>query len=237
MWKVRWIVCLTLLAAIAVWADEPWRDKAYQSWSANDVKRILNNSPWARQAAVPSDWNLPGHQGLEVGTRVRIGKYPSNEDDVPNQTRNPITSFILRWQSSRTIRAALAREKVQRGAASAGSTEKAVEREPEMYEIVLVVTDTTVRFPDADEFQMRHDSWLDLKRTGRRIHTARVEIRRAPNRRINEVAFFFPKKLANGEPSIPPDEEQADFNWSVGGTNIRADFKLSKMRDKTGLDL
>ena len=48
------------LLAICVFATEPWKNADYEKWSAKDVDRILNNSPWAKQITIPYSSYLNG---------------------------------------------------------------------------------------------------------------------------------------------------------------------------------
>jgi hypothetical protein len=51
------------------------------------------------------------------------------------------------------------------------------------------------------------------------------------------VLFNFPKKDAEGQPSISADEKEVGFNMRVSGAWLRASFNLKQMADSQGPDL
>src|SRR5215472_5595130 len=51
----RLLSAAVLLVALNVWAADPWQ-KPYKQWDAQDVRQILNNSPWSKAIeAEPKD--------------------------------------------------------------------------------------------------------------------------------------------------------------------------------------
>jgi hypothetical protein len=59
---------LALLVSLIVvglaWAGgDPWKTKPYQQWTQDDIRQILNDSPWARLERVPMDWKDNERQG------------------------------------------------------------------------------------------------------------------------------------------------------------------------------
>jgi hypothetical protein len=51
------------------------------------------------------------------------------------------------------------------------------------------------------------------------------------------VLFSFPKKDAEGQPSIPADEKELGFSTKISGAWLRASFNLKQMADTQGQDL
>lgn len=229
-----------LAAAFSAWAQKPWNDKSYESWSEKDVKRILNKSPWSIQVATPAQWTLFGHQGLEVGVTKRIESRPTGPQPSEHATASAeMMPFLFRWASSQTIRAALLRERVLRGAISQTEAAQATDvlaQKPAEFEIRLIVLTHTIRFPDTTEWQIERNTVLRLKATGLELKPTKVRIYRQKGA-VEEVAFFFSRKDPLGEPAISGDDGEAELNWSVGGATVVAKFKLAQMRNRAGLDL
>ena len=51
------------------------------------------------------------------------------------------------------------------------------------------------------------------------------------------MLFSFPKKDAEGQPSISADEKEVGFNMKISGAWLRASFNLKQMADPQGQDL
>lgn len=56
---------VVLLAVVGVaWAGgEPWKTKPFDQWTQDDIKQILDDSPWAKLERVPMDWRANQRQG------------------------------------------------------------------------------------------------------------------------------------------------------------------------------
>ncbi|HEV2491217.1 MAG TPA: hypothetical protein VGT03_15535 [Candidatus Acidoferrales bacterium] len=55
---------VSLLVVGLAWAGgDPWKTKPYQQWTQDDIRQILNDSPWARLERVPMDWRDNQRQG------------------------------------------------------------------------------------------------------------------------------------------------------------------------------
>lgn len=233
------LIALALLTLPAL-AQEPWKNKSYDTWDQKEVKRILNKSPWAIEVATPADWTLFGHQGFEVGITKRIESHPTGPRPSDHATaRAEMMPFLFRWASSQTIRAAVLREKILRGAISQAEADQAASglaSHPAEFEIRLVVQTHVIRFPDTSESMIQKNTVLLLKTTGRELKPTKVTIQRKASR-VEEVVFFFSRKDPVGEPAISGDEREAELNWSVGGATVVAKFKLAQMRNRSGLDL
>lgn len=62
----RQILMLALIGRLAEAAD-PWKDKKSADWSEKDIEKLLNRSPWAREATVSFS---PPEAGEGLGERV-----------------------------------------------------------------------------------------------------------------------------------------------------------------------
>ena len=105
-----------------------------------------------------------------------------------------------------------------------------------MYQ-VLVAGPNMKPFQSADESALKNNTLLETKRTKEKLTPSDVKIQRNPDGSIESVVFLFPKKTANGEPTIPPNEKGAEFTAALNGTKINVSFDFSKMEDSQGRDL
>jgi hypothetical protein len=115
-------VLLVLLGVGVVWAGEPWEDKPYTEWTAEDVNRVLQDSPWVFAAlrALPLAPEVTSDApALDAGfgTGIPLGadslRFPGSpaglQTPARGRPRAETVNAAIRWDSSRTIREALAR--------------------------------------------------------------------------------------------------------------------------------
>src|ERR1700685_4217341 len=103
------LAAMGLLAAIgalgAAAAKEFWDDKFPEDWSAAEIQRILNDSPWAQNTIVKFNGGPGGAVGLS-----RSGYY-SPADQVKYSGSGAATSpgtfhALVRWASAKAVCAA-----------------------------------------------------------------------------------------------------------------------------------
>src|SRR5580704_154070 len=101
------VLSVTLLFTTLLWAsDPPWKGKPYQQWDLQDIHRILNDSPWARVAAITRTWSPITGNGLpneQLAGRAR--GLPSSMDQSSASLAGDVSFFVF-WDSSRVMRAA-----------------------------------------------------------------------------------------------------------------------------------
>jgi hypothetical protein len=242
---------VVFLAGVA-WAGEPWKDKPYTAWSDSDVRKILDDSPWAKTISIAATWLRMGAQGPEVGAKISIPRPPRDPDrmedpdlknppPVHDRLYNQFARFLLRWESSRTIRTALRLNALRRGSSSsqsatgsAGAPQMAADL-PE-YELLLI-GDPLAPFPIATESELKANTVLKSKGSGRTLSPTRVALLRRDDGQILEARFYFRKTMAAGQPTIAAGEKAIEFQCHVGGVYLRASFEPARMINAEGLDL
>jgi hypothetical protein len=70
MRKATMAGALVLVLAGLLWGGgDPWKTKPVAEWDANDVRKVMNDSPWAKRVQVPAPWKsadssaVPGTRG------------------------------------------------------------------------------------------------------------------------------------------------------------------------------
>ena len=241
-----------LLAAIAA-ADEPWLDKSYRNWNQKDVHKILNDSPWAQNVQASAPWLRRTTVG-QFGSR-RPGDTKPGETDYPTDTASdasqpyehghapgagianaPLASFLVRWGSAKTMRAAEARDAILRGRMQPSEAEESLKEQPSEYDLALVVN-PSVGLPEHNEYKLQESAHLRGKRMKSDVPASRAQIEESADGKSIQVHFYFPKQNGEGNPSLSPDETQIEFECSVAGANIRATVQPQKMRTEAGSDL
>jgi len=238
---------IVVVASLALAANDPWKSKPYQQWDEKDVRRILNESPWAKVVQVTGPSADLGGMPAEPGNGSAIpqnrsmgtAQYPQPSVEVPQQqsSQSAATPYVVRWVSSRTIREAAARSAVLKGQLKPDDAAKDLAQPIETYQ-VLVAGPNMKAFQALDENSLKSAAFLQTKRTKEKIAPSDVKVERSPDgASIQSVLFSFQRKSASGEPTIAPAEKGADFSVSTGRLKIDASFDFSKMDDSQGRDL
>jgi hypothetical protein len=245
-----------ILAAVVFAGNDPWKSKPYQQWDEKDVRKILGDSPWSKIIQVDATWKnrkdlLPDDSTQPPATNTpspaaKMGQSPPASANTgaapaapPADPGTPAAqaTFALRWVSSRTLQRAAARSAELAGQMKPEDAEKQLANPPDVYEVAVIGPDMRP-FQTADEDTLKLSAALIDKKSKQKISPSKVEISRAADgKKIQALAFIFPKKAANGEPAIPEDEKSVDFNCDISGAKIHATFDISKMQDTQGRDL
>lgn len=243
MLRTRALLVVSLILSVALaWAGQPWKQKKPEDWDKHDVNQILRSSPWAQVVTVPasptaftSDRPEVG-RGTQVGTVIRDpGKDPLDIGSADSRTWNADGVFVLRWESSLTVRRALSRQAVLQGKAVASSKED-LSTGPDEYELVMV-TESVVRLPDSDPRGLAANTYLQGK-GGEKVNPERIEFRYDPNSdRVVAVEFHFARYMRDGKPIRWANEETIEFFCQVGPRIFHAKFHPKQMNAGEGPDL
>jgi hypothetical protein len=244
----RLLVAATVFVAINVWAVDPW-EKSYKQWDAQDVRKILNDSPWSKAVEIE---RKEKKRGLEAPTGApKVAGAPGADEDEEDEQeekdddrargekekKKDDVKFLIRWVSSRTLREASVRGQVLQGRIAEADEDKTLPPAAEDYELALVGTDMS-SFRGADESRLRDKTYLIAKKSKERITASQVEIVRASDgKRINAIVFHFPKKSASGQAVVSVDEKEIQFDSRAGTIEIKVSFDPQKMVDQQGTDL
>jgi hypothetical protein len=228
------VVAVALLLAIDLWAGEPWKQKSYKVWNQNDVRKILNESPWAKRIEVEGDPTK--HAGMESsengGTSEGAAGEESDEGGGGREENDRAQmTFVVRWVSSRTIRQAWVRGEVLQKRISESDTDKFLPPPSDDSQLLIVGRDMSF-FKKLDEATLRARSFLLLTKSKQKISPSAVQIVRLPDgKAIKGILFRFPKK-----PLVSIDDNDLKFVSLAGTTQIKASFDLQKMVDNEGTD-
>jgi len=242
--------CVALSLAALVWAGgDPWKSKPYQQWDAKDVRKVLDDSPWAHAVQVEATWISGGDAGDadSGGTSSRPGPAVGGPGarsgpggsgaDAGAGPQVALATFLVRWTSSRTIREAGFRNAVLAGQIQEAAAEQQLAQPVESYEIVLAGPDMKP-FQSVDEKILEHSAFLMDRKTKQKVAPTAVKIKNSDDgKEVESVAFVFPKKSESEIATIGADVKVVDFLCVVTNVKIEASFDTSKMSDKLGRDL
>ncbi len=241
------ILGLSLFTASNIWAGDPWKEKPYQEWTAEEVQTILTNSPWALKA-----------KSLKMGTKVVINQPPSyatttsattvcvrslgcdTTDQVVPKTvmRTPPPTvetiptvvesheFELLWLSALTVRQGLVRRRMLAATITAKEGEKLLAARPGHYVLALAGPGiyTLALIPD-EEIQ----SASLHTRKGKKIIPVQQFFRdKSASGTLVQILFYFPLAW-DGEATLEPDETNVTFLLETQIGKLKAKFDLKKM--------
>jgi hypothetical protein len=239
-----WLAALTVLGAPLILraGGDPWKDKPYQQWDSKDVHRVLFDSPWTKVIRIgglsaggdaDQDEGNVGSRGQGVGAAQGAG----SDSDEGGGNESSGTAFIVRWYSSRTVRAATYRTGILNGQMKEADADALLAKPNEEYNVLVLGTNLGA-FGKLDEDALKAKTLLTTKKGKQKIAAEKVHVQRgADGKKIVAVVFSFPRKAANGEPSISADEKSVEFVCTTPAFALRASFEPPKMADKQGPDL
>ena len=236
------LAAATVLLALNAWAADPWQ-KSYKQWDAQDLRKILNDSPWSKSVEIERSETKHGMDALK-GAPALAGEDEENERDERDDDRGGDKGrkkgeikFLVRWVSSRTLREASVRGQVLQGKIAEADADKSLPPAPDDYELAVVGKDMSA-FREADESKLRDKTYLVTKKTKQKVTATQVEIvRSSDGKRINAVVFHFPKQNASGQALVAADEKELKFVTRTEAIEIKANFELERMVDPQGVDL
>lgn len=234
-----------VFVAVALASDPPWKGKPFDQWTDKDLEKIFTDSPWSRIGTVTRTWapatsnptggsaggsqpNTPMPAGRQGGPGGATGSSGSAAGGAGDELR-----FNVYWASSRIMRAASARKSVLHGGKQDVDVAKYASEPQEEYQIVVQSEDMTP-FLRHDEKFFQENSFLDVKKTKQKISPSQVRYERDEKGLVAAAVFYFPKKTTAGEPTLPSDEKNVEFNCKIEGSRLRVNFDPQKMLDNIG---
>jgi hypothetical protein len=238
------IVVPFLAAGVVLCAGQAWSRKNYSEWSAEDVKRVLTDSPWARQvnallstaprevdrSVIPppgaSTNNMGGTRGVTDG-RWQGGVGTPVDDSGP---KLPVT---IRWDSALPVREALLRWRSGEYLSTAEGAKDKLDKslnEPQKNYIITVVGLLT-----NDQARDRERVRKGLMRAAKLIRTGKALIRPENitlDASAGAIRVFFPRT----EPISLTDKE-VTFQMQFGSMRVEKKFRLKAMTYKRKLEL
>jgi len=253
------LLVLMLVVAMAATAEEPWERKPPEAWSEEEVLKLLNDSPWAKEVDL---YHASGRiLGVLPGGRRVV--YQDDPSLPPRQySVQPVTLepeqlrgvYGVRWDSAAIIQKGL--ERLQELSPVLAEMQAAPE---ELSPEHIVVTARVIK-PPAEGIE-RFQRPVIYDQSGRPLPdepgsapdvfnglddqalAAAAELRLSDGRRLKParalrhglgtsegVTFLFPRQ-ENGRGTLSPDTEWAEFVFAGAKDNtLKAKFKLKEMQ-------
>jgi hypothetical protein len=227
-------VCVSACLA----ATEPWKSKDYEKWSSKEVERILNDSPWAKLISAPRSPYLNG-DSPETGASARIGGSTDNAGSaLPDGSGTRMKNgFILRWNSSLTIRRALYRQAVLKGSDPAAASQAYLDERPDDLDLVMINAAESL-LPPNDAPTLMDDAYIEFQPSKIRVSPSAASVSEMVDARGHRgYVFSFPKKSQDGKSIIPDGTMNIVFRMHIGPVILITAFKPAEMIGADGPDL
>src|ERR1700730_3493240 len=234
------VVAVAILLAIDLRAGEPWRQKSYKVWNRNDVRAILNESPWAKRIEVQGAPTK--HAGMESPEEGGTSEGTAGDDSGEGGGRGEENeggriTFVIRLADSRTIDQAWVRGEELQNRVPETDTYNFQPPTSDDSQLLIVGRDMSL-FEKLDEATLGLKSFLVRAKSKQIISPDAVEIVRLPDgKRIKGILFHFPKKLVVSQSTPSIGDNDLKFVSHAGTTEIKASFELQQMVDGEGIDL
>jgi hypothetical protein len=228
--------------------DSPWAkvvhvDAKWRSAGSTSPADRTPQSPDANTAPRPSSSGTSSNpMGGTSAQSPSSAQTPRSPQDMPsgNAPQTSDAPFVVRWFSSKTIREAIARAQVLNGGMSEADAEKALTQEPGEYTISIAGADMSP-FQGAEEKDLASSAYLEAKKEKTKVAASHVKVEQSKDAKgaaqaVSVVVFYFPKKDASGQPTLPPTEKGVEFACAAKGSTIKTSFDLAKMRAASGPD-
>jgi len=239
-WKWLRVVLPFAAAALVLCAGEVWNSKAYTEWSADEVNRVLTDSPWARQVSalfgtaprevdrsvIPppgaSTNNMGGTRGVTDGRWD--GGVGRNVDDSPPKL--PVT---IRWDSALPVREALLRSRFGDRTSATGESNESLNQPEKDYIITVIGLLTNDQARDRERVRKELIGATKLVPPGKQpILPENVEL----DASSGAIQVLFPRT----EPISLKDKE-VTLELQFGSMRIDKKFRLKAMTYKGKLEL
>ena len=242
-----WIAVAAGVAVLAAGAraGDPWKEKKFTAWNEKDIRKVMTDSPWARDVRVDAGWKIGAKTGAPSGAGSNDPSYTSGGGTAAAQPKiarvsgldgRPEAIFFVRWMSSRVIRGVLLRNQITRGQIQAAQAEKLLEESPPTYWLEVSGEDMTpfkglAEKTLADKTQLKSPAWQEP------LKPFRVGIVQNPqDKSVISVQFHFPRQKPDGSTFITGNEKYVEFVCATEHAALKAKFEMAKMRDAGGND-
>ena len=231
------VAVLASLSVAALWAADFWEAKSYTEWSAKEVEKVLNRSPWAQNATIRMVESFGPGVGGGLGRGGRGGPggaygsggggrggggFGGGRGGRAGGMGKPQMTAVVRWFSALPVKQASVKLRYGIEAATAADGLSYINREEPNY--VVSVTGLPGRM--AGFMQRTPDRIKEntsLHRKGKEpILPADLQI--TTQMEETDLYFVFPKT----DP-ITLDDKDVEFLMKTERMEIKRKFKLKKM--------
>jgi hypothetical protein len=230
-----------LLCAVPAFAEDFWKAKPFMEWTEKEIKRMLTNSPWAKEvaASMPGGGGGGGMGGRGGGRKGGGGGIPGADvggggggggegmggGNVGGggPSSPPAILAKVRWQTALPVKQALVRMKFGEEAGTSTQAKQVLEAADPVYLIVL--EGLPARMAQMGEARLKDSLQKStLLKHGEKSPIAPAQIQVGLVEKTLLIYFAFPKTDA-----IALEDKDVEFVSKVGPMEFKKKFKLADM--------
>jgi len=239
------IVGAWLVASAALSAADFWQEKDFTSWTAQQIEKMLSDSPWVKKVIVVignlQEGALDSFHGGDAGIGGGGGKNPEAGSEIQRVRRVTVT---VAWISALPVKQAMFRmESVGQGPQIPPDRQRQLIQDESHYTLAVVglpVRGRALALGTIDEIKAR----TALRPAGRdRIPPEDIRVLSVPawtlgaagfkdGDQLVRVEFLFPKTSA-----IVLNDKEVEFSTKLGDVELSKKFKLADMTVRGQLTL
>lgn len=233
------IVALLALAAARLAAAEFWQEKKFSEWTDKEVRKMLNDSPWAR----PVEVRLDAGGGMAAGGGRRRGGGGGFSDasmggggmgggEEGGMSRGggmvgpesvPTATVYIRWRTALPIKQALVRARFGNEAATSPEAAKLLSAQENAY--IVEIAGLPAQMVRAKPDQLKSGAQLRIK--GKPPIQA-VDVKGGRDQNRVNLYLIFPRGQ-DGSPVITVEDKEVEVYLKSGPLDIRRKFRLKDM--------
>ncbi len=213
-----------LLTSALVWAGDFWEDKEFTQWSEKDVKKMMTNSPWAKQVNVALSMGARGGRVVGGAPGRRGGR--DSGGGRPGRggggiARRPAVRLTISWRSALPVKQALVKARMGDSTEMPAGAQQYLNQQDEFY--ILAVAGFPAQM--AGRLVRNREAVLAATVLKRKSDSISPENVRAFERGdAVDVLFFFPRSAG-----ITLEDKDVELVAELGPMEIKKKFKLKDM--------
>jgi hypothetical protein len=241
----RWLLPIIAVLAFALcvaFAGDFWKSKKYSTWSDEETKKLIENSPWARKVPIKYIYTAPkgggGMPGGGFGGGMPGGGMPGGgmgggggfgSLNAPPPDMTP--KAILRWQTALPLKQAIARARYKDLVETSEEAAKTLTREEAQY--ILGVIGLMGAPTSFDREVLKAGATITV---GDLPPIKAVDVLTDQQGMSRNLYIAFPK-VQEGAHKITEADRSVDFLLKTPNIEIKAKFSLKDMLYQGKLEL
>jgi hypothetical protein len=224
-YKSLFMVCL-FVAGVYLLADKPWKEKPASDWTIEDVRTILNDSPWVKVDSVGVFGDQRGQRDFSrMGGRASGGGRGGGgggsgvSDSEDNQATRKLYWLQVTWVSD-PIRKAYAR-----AGQLAGQGWNETGQNPEILQFYIQGDGLNQLIYPGDQ-SIKELSYLKTRKH-KQVSPLQV-VFREPFDREPLAVLAFPASI-DGVPTVTAEDKEVEAQIQLGDGRLKVKFKLRDM--------
>ena len=239
---------LALFAALAsavLSAADVWEVKPFQDWTDKDLRKVVNNSPWARQTLAVlgnATSNPPGTNaqptvsdassndtsvtsaGRGAGGTEPMGGTPRDFGRGPEAVQPSGIPVIIRWHSALPLRQAQMRGKYGKEAATSPEAQRFLAQDPAIYVVGVAGLGGSIVSAGAGDQAKQNIAQKTTLRVKGKDPLRPIAVDFVPNGSAVDVLIGFPRAMP-----IKLEDQEVELVSQIGSATVRCRFRLKEM--------